>query len=240
MVIEPQPQWERLGNEVVGRRRSRGWSQAAVTAQGGPSDTLQTQIEQGRWRPSRGVDESLRKIDAGMQWEPGTASRILSGDSVGYEAAPNTPATAIPSNLAARLNKLFEVMRKKSDPPLSNEAVAEAVTRQTGIPISAALIWEVRNGVQETNPTVQQLRSIATFFGAPESYLIEDAPDPAIDAQLSLLQAVRDTGVYDLAMRASGLTPQALNSVVAIVDHIRELEHLPPITPKDQSHRPHT
>ncbi|VBA62336.1 Nucleoid-associated protein EspR [Mycobacterium attenuatum] len=170
-----------------------------------------------------------------MQWEPGTASRILSGGSLTHEVASNTPVVAVSPNLAARLNKLFEVMHKKSDPPLSNEAAAEAITRQTGIPISPAYLWELRNGVQETNPTVQQLRSIATFFGAPESYLIEDDPDPSIDVRLSVIRAMRDADVRDLAMRASGLTPEALANLAAIIDHIRELEHLPPITPKGQS-----
>jgi hypothetical protein len=36
-----------------------------------------------------------------------------------------------------------------------------------------------------------------------------------------------------LAMRASGLTPQALNSMALILDRVRELERLPPIAPPD-------
>ncbi len=41
---------------------------------------------------------------------------------------------------------------------------------------------------------------------------------------------MRDAGVRDLAMRASGLTPpQALNSLRAMVDHARQLEQLPPV-----------
>ncbi|WP_264923181.1 helix-turn-helix domain-containing protein [Mycobacteroides chelonae] len=74
-----EPQWERLAEAVRTRRASRGWSQAAVTERGGPSDTLQNRIEAGRWKPVRGVEDSLRKIDAGMEWREGSASRILSG-----------------------------------------------------------------------------------------------------------------------------------------------------------------
>nr|WP_245905804.1 helix-turn-helix domain-containing protein [Mycolicibacterium palauense] len=119
-------------------------------------------------------------------------------------------------------------MRKPSDPPLSNVAAAEAITAKTGVSISAAYLWQLRSGVK-TNPTVTHLRAIAQFFGVTPSYLIDPGIDPEIDAQLNLLQAMRDAGVRDLAMRASGLTPQALNSLRAMVDHARQLEQLPPV-----------
>ncbi|OBB88208.1 XRE family transcriptional regulator [Mycobacterium colombiense] len=133
------------------------------------------------------------------------------------------------SGLAARLNKLFELMRKAGAPPLSNAAAAAAITDKTGVPISPAYLWQLRSGLK-TNPTVAHLRAIADFFGVPPSYLIDRGTDPAIEAQLNLLQALRDNGVRDLAARASGLTAQALNSLAAIVDHLRELERLPPIS----------
>lgn len=140
------------------------------------------------------------------------------------------------SELAARLNKLFELMRKAGAPALSNAAAAAAITDKTGVPISPAYLWQLRSGIK-TNPTVAHLRAIAEFFGVPPSYLIDSGTDPAIDAQLNLLQALRDNGVRDLAARASGLTPQALNSLAVIIDHLRELERLPPISSRrdDQS-----
>lgn len=138
--------------------------------------------------------------------------------------------------LAARLNKLFEIMRKPGTSPLSNAAAAAAITAKTGVPISPAYLWQLRNGIK-TNPTVTHLRAIADFFGLPASYLIDRDTDSAIDAQLDLLQALRDNGVRDLATRASGLTPQALKSLAVIIDHLRDLERLPPIAAEgdDQS-----
>lgn len=132
--------------------------------------------------------------------------------------------------LAARLNKLFELMRKPGTPPLSNAAAAAAITSKTGVPISPAYLWQLRSGIK-TNPTVAHLRAIADFFGVPPSYLVDRVTDPSLDAQLNLLHALRDSGVRDLAARASGLTPQAINSLAAIVDHLRELERLPPVSP---------
>ena len=132
------------------------------------------------------------------------------------------------SELSIKLNKLFDTMRKPSDPPLSNAAAAEAITRNTGGSNSSAYLRPLRTGVK-TNPTVTHLRAIAQFFGVAPSYLVDPGIDPDIDAQLNLLQAMRDAGVRDLAMRASGLTPQALNSLRAMVDHARQLEQLPPV-----------
>jgi transcriptional regulator with XRE-family HTH domain len=143
------------------------------------------------------------------------------GDDAGLERADS-------SDLSAKLNRLFEIMRSPSQQPLSNAAAAEAITRQTGVPISPAYLWQLRSGLK-TNPTVQHLRAIAQYFGVSPSYLIDPGADEKIDAQLSLLQALRDAGVRDLAMRASGLTPQAIGSLRAMIDHARQLEQLPPV-----------
>lgn len=140
------------------------------------------------------------------------------------------PTNGPGSELSVKLNKLFDIMRKPSDPPLSNAAAAEAITRKTGVAISAAYLWQLRSGLK-TNPTVAHLRAIAQFFGVAPSYLVDPGIDPDVDAQLNLLQAMRDAGVVDLAMRASGLTSQALNSLRAMVDHARHLEQLPPWQP---------
>ncbi|WP_454561866.1 XRE family transcriptional regulator [Mycobacterium haemophilum] len=144
-------------------------------------------------------------------------------------AGGSTPA----SELSGKLNKLFEIIRRPSEPPLSNAAAAEAITKQTGVSISSAYMSQLRAGVIK-NPTVQHLRAIAEFFGVSPSYLIDPDIDPHIDAQLNLLQALRDSGVRDIAMPASDLTPQSLNSLAAIVDHVRQLEHLPPIAPSQE------
>lgn len=137
-----------------------------------------------------------------------------------------------PSELAAKINRLFDVMRNPAEPALSHAAAAEAITKATGVSISAAYLWQLRSGVK-SNPTVQHLQALARFFGVPASYLLDSGPDEAIEKQLSLLQAMKDAGVRNLALRASGLTPRTLDSIAAIVDRARELENLPPLDPQD-------
>lgn len=137
------------------------------------------------------------------------------------------------SELSVKINRLFETMRKPSDPPLSNAAAAAAITAKTGVSISAAYLWQLRSGLK-TNPTVAHLRAIAEFFGVPASYLVDAGINQDIDAQLRLLQSFRDAGVRDLAARASGLTPKSLESIRAIIDQVRRLEALPPIDETEQ------
>ncbi|PIB80526.1 hypothetical protein CQY23_03020 [Mycobacterium celatum] len=50
-----------------------------VAERGGPSDTLQAEIESKRWKPTRSVRNTLNKIDIGMEWAYGSASAILAG-----------------------------------------------------------------------------------------------------------------------------------------------------------------
>jgi transcriptional regulator with XRE-family HTH domain len=138
------------------------------------------------------------------------------------------------SELSIKLDKLFSTMRRPNDPPLSNAAAAEAITARTGVSISPAYMWQLRTGVK-TNPTVAHLRGIAEFFGVSASYLLDAGPNPVIDAQLSLLQAMRDSGVRDVALRASGLSIEGLTNLAAMIDHVRRLERLPPIPPQRKS-----
>jgi len=138
------------------------------------------------------------------------------------------------TELGAKIDRLFEVMRKPNQPPLSNAAAAEAITAKTGVSISAAYLWQLRTGMK-TNPTITHLRAIAEFFGVPASYLIDEGEDPRIEAQLQALRTFRDAGVRDLAARASGLTPSSLESIRRMVDQARLFERLPPIDEQETS-----
>ncbi|SII18978.1 Bacteriophage protein [Mycobacteroides abscessus subsp. abscessus] len=151
-----EPNWEKLGQRVRARRLSRGWSQATVADQGGPSDTLQTRIENGQWRPTRGVDETLSKIDHGMLWVPGSSSATLAdgeptpieeaqqeGDSVGAaEADVSDPLAEHDAEVANALEwstKLIEAAEALNANPTAefNEdvesAIAAILTVSTGL-----------------------------------------------------------------------------------------------------------
>lgn len=71
------PDWARLAAAVRAARGPR--TQKSITDAGGPSDTTIGKIEANEWRPTRGVNDTLNKLDNGLGWEPGSAARILAG-----------------------------------------------------------------------------------------------------------------------------------------------------------------
>jgi transcriptional regulator with XRE-family HTH domain len=82
--------FERLGRIVKARRDQLGLSQREVADQGGPSDSTQTVIERGDVRPVSQL--TLKKLDAALRWEPGSAKAILGGG----DATPLERAAALP------------------------------------------------------------------------------------------------------------------------------------------------
>jgi hypothetical protein len=77
---------ERLGKAVRERRAELELNQVEVHQVGGPSNTWQTLIENDRLEKLSRV--TARKIDAGMQWESGSARRVWNGTG---EAVPVLP-----------------------------------------------------------------------------------------------------------------------------------------------------
>lgn len=76
--------------------------------------------------------------------------------------------------LAAKINQLFEAQESPAQRPISNAAAAEAITSSTGVPISAAYLWQLRTG-RKRNPSIAHLRAIAEYFGVPAHTLLDDS-----------------------------------------------------------------
>ncbi|AZV00692.1 immunity repressor [Gordonia phage Lilas] len=68
----------RLGDLVRQRRAELGLTQKEVHQAGGPTDTTLTKIENGEWTPGNRKN-TLRKLDVGLAWVPGSAARVLAG-----------------------------------------------------------------------------------------------------------------------------------------------------------------
>ena len=129
--------------------------------------------------------------------------------------------------LAEKLDYLFRTVRGPDRREYSNEDVAAAITRDQGVTISASYIWYLRTG-QRDNPTFKHLNALARFFGVPPAYFFDEETSVRVEAELGLLTAMRDTGVRDIALRAAGLSSKSLDTINDIINHVRELEGLPP------------
>jgi transcriptional regulator with XRE-family HTH domain len=135
-------------------------------------------------------------------------------------------------DLAAKVDHLFRTVRPRLGGEYSFEDVAEAIRAKGGPTISATYLWQLRKGKRD-NPTKRHLEALAGFFGVPPAYFFDDAEAERIDAQLALLDALRDAPVRQIALRASGLSPKSLETIAEMVDRVRELEGLPATPDED-------
>lgn len=166
------PQWEELGRKVRDRRLGRGWSQAEVAARGGPSDTLQTAIENGTWTPARSVQATLIKIDTGMQWVAGSASTVLAGGEPTPIEGTTTREAAAPDE--QKEGDLWETVAEVWN--LVDEAIEELAN------------------ASPTAELIDKLRQLVTVFGAyvAEPIMGAHAPREARDKALAELYRRRD------------------------------------------------
>lgn len=89
----------RLAAAVRARREELELSQLDVWQGGGPSNTTLTEIENGRTASL--TRTTARKLDAALQWEPGSAKAVWSGG----QPAP-VGATQIPPDVLEDLAKV--------------------------------------------------------------------------------------------------------------------------------------
>ncbi len=132
---------------------------------------------------------------------------------------------ATEGTLAEKLDRLFRTVHPRGRGEYSNEEVVEGIRQRGGPAISHTYLWQLRKGLR-TNPSINVIEALASFFGAPPSYFFDTAAAARIDAQLELLEAMRDAGVRHLALRASDLSPESLQAITDMVERVRELEGL--------------
>ncbi len=127
-------------------------------------------------------------------------------------------------SIAEKLDRLFQQVRPAGQGEYSHSAVAEAIREQQGISISHTYIWQLRTGRRD-NPTIQHLTALATFFGVPVAYFLDDEETRKIDSELELLTALRDTGVTEIALRAADLSPSSRETISNMIMKVWELEN---------------
>jgi transcriptional regulator with XRE-family HTH domain len=133
---------------------------------------------------------------------------------------------AAEKSFAAKLDRVFAMKHKVGDRELSYETVAAGITAMGGAKISASNLRQLRTG-KKTNPTIDTTKAIAAYFGVPAAYFLDDDAAERIDSELELLNAMRDRGVNDLAVRAADLSPESISGIAALINTIRTAEGLP-------------
>ncbi|MEV6304754.1 helix-turn-helix domain-containing protein [Actinoplanes sp. NPDC051861] len=124
-------------------------------------------------------------------------------------------------SIAEKLDRLF---RATGRPEPSYMAVAEAIRAGQGVPISHTYIWQLRTGRRD-NPTVQHLTALATYFGVPVAYFLDDETTARVDRQLDLLRALSEAGVTEMALRAADVSPSGRAAISELIQRVWESEH---------------
>lgn len=124
-----------------------------------------------------------------------------------------------PSSLSRKIDGLFRLARRPDGLPFSNEEVATACREATGVSFSTTYLWQLRTG-RRNNPTKRHLEALADHFEVPVAYFFDDEHGVKIVAEIELLLALRDAGVRSVALRAVGLSSEALGTVSDLIDVI--------------------
>lgn len=131
-----------------------------------------------------------------------------------------------PPTVAAKLDRLFRTVHPAGRGEYSLQEVATAIRDAGGPTISASYIWQLRKGVKD-NPTKKHMEALAHFFGVAPTYFFDDDAAARIEAELTLLSALRDAGVRQVALRTAGLSARSVSAIEAIVESARQIEGLP-------------
>ena len=127
-------------------------------------------------------------------------------------------------SIAGKLDRLFRQLGAAGRPEPSYMAVAEAIRTGQGVSISHTYIWQLRTGRRD-NPSIQHLTALATYFGVPVAYFLDDEESTRIDRDLELLATLRESGVTDIALRAADLSQDSRDAVSDLITRLLKLEN---------------
>ena len=136
-------------------------------------------------------------------------------------ASSSSPMARLP----ARLDHLFQTVRAPDGGEYTYRQVAVGIERLVGWnsrrAISRACAWETAP-IRRCGTSI----GLCAFFGVPIGYFFDEELEARVDDQLEVAASLRDPAVRQLAMRAAGLSPEALHSLTQMVEHARRLEGL--------------
>lgn len=172
---------KRLGQYVAARREELGLSQIDVWHNGGPSNSTLTGIENGT---AKSVSTStMRKLDASLNWAPGSARVILLGEEP----------------VAISTNKLTVGPVQPAEPQPGEEIWSGSAHPVPGhhilnLMIANARLNSVTNAVERNEASASDLVHAAKGMGDAIAPIME-AFFGGADQMMQFAQAVRDTAL---------------------------------------------
>ncbi|MEU3404173.1 hypothetical protein ABZ766_09550 [Streptomyces sp. NPDC006670] len=134
-----------------------------------------------------------------------------------------------------RLTELIRAVYPDEQQRPGYARLAREISAATGGSISGTYLWELATG-KKRNISLEQLDVLAQFFGVPPEYFLNEEVSQRVKAQLALATALRDARVRSLALRAAGLSPASLDSLLTIVNETRKAQNLPEVGDQEAGH----
>jgi transcriptional regulator with XRE-family HTH domain len=136
--------------------------------------------------------------------------------------------------VAVRLDHLFRTARPKCR-HWNNAEVAEELKRSSPeLKVGGVYLSQLRTG-KRSNPSPDLLAALARFFGVSVAYFFDDQVAESVLGELAALEALRQSGVRAVAMRAAGMKKENLQAITAIMDQYRQMQGLPPVTDSSEA-----
>jgi transcriptional regulator with XRE-family HTH domain len=156
--------------------------------------------------------------------------RDMASDSPRSEASALRPdeggEPADSLDFAARFRRVISVIYPKDlGRPWRDSEIAE------GTGLSGTYIGNLRKGTQK--PSLENAVKIAKFFGIPLDYFSDSATAQAVERDLRKIEALRDSRVERIAMRAAGLPPAMQDAALTVVEQLRKAVGLPDGRPEE-------
>ena len=136
-------------------------------------------------------------------------------------AAPQDPGP-----LAKKLQYLRETVRKDDGSKYTYREIIEGVKANGGPTLSIGYLSQLMNGARK-NPMLNALDGLGRFFGQDLSYF---DVTPGAPERRKLAVQLESAGVEAIAERAVGLNKGNMDALKSLIDQMRVMQGLPPIT----------
>lgn len=129
--------------------------------------------------------------------------------------------------IADRLNKLFQEVQPEGRPYKLRE-VADGINEQAGENlVSMQYLSQLRSG-DRRKPSHEVVVALARWFGVKVEYFSDEETARRTDAELRMLNLMKDARVRDLAFRAQDLPDKSFSVLAQLIDQLRRDDDPPP------------
>jgi len=120
------------------------------------------------------------------------------------------------ADIAGRIDYLIRKLNP-GDREYTHAEIAAGIEQKTGIAVTPEYIGQLRAG-KISNPSMRTLARLARFFGVPIDSFYDDEAARQVERDVELAVALRRAAAANLALRLTGLPPEGVDDVVALVN----------------------